>query len=148
MMNPLGRTLIAALSEFTGTVFLTLAALTVASPVIAFAVALTLMVFVYSIGDISGCHLNPAVTVGLVAARQFPLGEGLVHIIAQICGAIAARALVSLALVGLGNYAAASPVAEFMGFGILMLAVAAVTENRSPGRGAASPSAGRSPWVW
>lgn len=131
MTISLNRTLITAGAELVGTLFLTLAALTVVSPFTAFAVGLTLMAFVYTIGGISGCHLNPAVTAGLVAARQFPLGEGVVYIIAQVCGALAAQALVRLGLVGaLGSYGAGGAVAEFLGTGLLMLAVAAVTENK------------------
>lgn len=129
--NDLSRTLIAALSEFTGTFFLALAALSVLPPLTVLAVALTLMVFVYTVGDISGCHLNPAVTAGLVATRQFPLGAGAAYIVAQVAGAMTARAVVVNDLVGtLGSYEAASAVQEFIGFGLLMLAVAAVTENK------------------
>ena len=125
------RTLIAALAEFTGTFFLALAALAVPAPFTVFAVGLVLMVFVYMIGGISGCHLNPAVTVGLCAARQFPVGEGLMYIAAQIVGALLARMLVTQELIGSwGSYESANMVAEFIGFGVLMLAVAAVTEKR------------------
>jgi aquaporin Z len=127
----MNRTLIAALSELTGTFFLALTALIVAAPYTAFAVGLVLLVFVYAIGGISGCHLNPAVTVGLVSARQFPVGEGALYIAAQIGGALLARLLVSQGLVGeWGSYEAGGGFAEFIGFGILMLAVAAVTEKR------------------
>ncbi len=47
----------------------------------------------YAIGHISGCHLNPAVTVGLAAGGRFPGGQVLPYIIAQVIGAIAAAAL-------------------------------------------------------
>ena len=125
------RTLIAALAELTGTFFLALAALAVPAPFTVFAVGLVLLVFVYVIGGISGCHLNPAVTVGLCAARQFPVGEGLMYIAAQIVGALLARMLVTQEWVGSwGSYESANMVAEFIGFGVLMLAVAAVTEKR------------------
>ena len=127
----MSRTLIAALAELTGTLFLALAALAVPAPFTVFAVGLVLLVFVYIIGGISGCHLNPAVTVGLCVARQFPVGEGLVYIAAQIAGALLARLLVMQGLVGeWGSYQSANAVAEFVGFGVLMLAVAAVTEKR------------------
>ena len=52
----------------TGTFFLALAALTVAAPTAPYAVALTLLVFVYVIGGLSGSHLNPAITLGLVVS--------------------------------------------------------------------------------
>ena len=127
----MNRTLIAALSEMTGTFFLTLAALTVSAPDTAFAVGIVLLVFVYAIGSISGAHLNPAVTVGLVAARQFPLVEGALYIAAQIAGALVARVVVAQGWVGeLGSYESGGVAAEFIGFGILMLAVAAVTEKK------------------
>ena len=136
----MNRTMIVALSEFTGTFFLALAALAVPAPLTVFAVGLVLLVFVYAIGGISGCHLNPAVTVGLVSARQFPLGEGLMYIVAQIAAAGVASLLVSHGWFGTwGAYASASAVEEFVGFGMLMLAVAAVTEKRvtSAGSGVA-----------
>lgn len=127
----MNRTAIAALSELTGTFFLTLAALSVPAPLTPFAVGLVLLVFVYVIGGISGCHLNPAVTIGLVSAKQFPIAEGGLYIVAQIVGALLARFVVSQEIIGkLGAYQSASAAAEFIGFGILMLAVAAVTDKK------------------
>ncbi len=127
-----GQTLFAALAELVGTFFLTLVALTVAPPTTAYAVGLTLLVFVYAIGGLSGCHINPAVTVGLVASRRFPLIEGIVYVVAQIAGAMLARFIAGLDLVGklAQDYKAASIGGEFIGFGILMLTVAATTENK------------------
>jgi aquaporin Z len=126
------QTLFAALAELTGTFFLTLVALTVAPPTTAYAVGLTLLVFVYAIGGLSGCHINPAVTVGLVASRRFPLLEGIIYIVAQIGGAMLARLIAGMNLVGklADDYQSASIGAEFIGFGILMLTVAATTENK------------------
>lgn len=126
------QTLFAALTELVGTFFLTLAALTVAAPTTPYAVGLTLLVFVYTVGGLSGSHLNPAVTVGLVASRRFPLVEGLLYVGAQIVGALLARFVAGAGLVGhlTGGYRAASASAEFLGFGILMLAVAAATEKK------------------
>jgi aquaporin Z len=126
------QTLFAALAELTGTFFLTLVALTVAPPTTAYAVGLTLLVFVYAIGGLSGCHINPAVTVGLVASRRFPLLEGIIYIVAQIGGAMLARLIAGMNLAGklADDYQSASIGAEFIGFGILMLTVAATTENK------------------
>lgn len=126
------QTLFAASAEMVGTFFLTLAALTVAAPLTPYAVGLTLLVFVYAIGGLSGCHINPAVTVGLVASKRFPLLEGIIYIVAQIAGALLARFVASLNVVGklAEEYSAASMGAEFLGFGILMLTVAATTENK------------------
>lgn len=115
-----------------GTFFLTLAALTVAAPVVPYAVGLTLLVFGYAVGGLSGCHINPAVTVGLVASRRFPLVEGLIYVAAQVAGALLARLAAGAGLVGhlTGGYRVGSAGAEFIGFGLLMLAVAAATEKQ------------------
>ena len=126
------QTLFASLAELTGTFFLTLAALTVAPPVTPYAVGLTLLVFVYAIGSISGCHINPAVTIGLMASKRFPVIEGIIYVVAQIAGALLARFIAGFGLVGelAEDYNAGSVSSEFIGFGILMLVVAATTENR------------------
>lgn len=57
---------------------------------VALAFGLTVLTMAYAIGHISGCHLNPAVSVGLVAGKRFPASELLPYIIAQVAGAIAA----------------------------------------------------------
>ncbi len=49
---------------------------------VAFAFGLTVMTMAYAIGHISGCHLNPAVTVGLTVAKRFPVSEVVYYIIA------------------------------------------------------------------
>ena len=59
-------------------------------PGIAFAHGLTIMVFAYAFGDISGCHINPAVTVGVAAAGEFPRRNVVPYIVAQIAGAVVA----------------------------------------------------------
>lgn len=126
------QTIFAALAELTGTFFLTLVALTVAPQVTPYAVGLTLLVFVYAIGSLSGCHINPAVTVGLVASRRFPLIEGIMYIVSQIAGAMLARFIAGFGLVGklAEEYKSGSTGAEFIGFGILILTGAATTENK------------------
>ena len=55
---------------------------------VALAFGLTVLTMAYAIGHISGCHLNPAVSVGLFAARRFPGKEVLPYVIAQTLGAI------------------------------------------------------------
>jgi aquaporin Z len=50
----------------------------------------------YAIGHISGCHLNPAVTVGLAAGGRFPTGQIAPYVIAQVAGSIVAAALLYL----------------------------------------------------
>lgn len=131
--NPLGsQAFRSALAELLGTFFLALAALTVAAPLTPFAVGLTLLVFVYAVGSLSGSHLNPAVTVGLVVSRRFPFAHGLLYIVAQVAGALLARLVAGAGLVGeLGHsYQSGTIAAEFVGFGILMITVAATTEKQ------------------
>ena len=60
---------------------------------VALAFGLTLLTMVYAIGPISGCHINPAVTVGLWAAKRFPANEILPYWGAQLSGALIAGAL-------------------------------------------------------
>lgn len=57
---------------------------------VALAFGLTVLTMAYAIGHISGCHLNPAVSVGLVVAKRFPASELLPYIVAQVAGAILA----------------------------------------------------------
>jgi MIP family channel proteins len=59
-------------------------------PAVAFAHGLTIMVFIAAFGDISGCHINPAVTIGLASAGEFPARRVVPYILAQLVGAIAA----------------------------------------------------------
>src|ERR1700742_818178 len=60
---------------------------------VSFAFGLSVVTMAYAIGHVSGCHLNPAVTVGLAAGGRFPAGQILPYVIAQVIGAIAAGAL-------------------------------------------------------
>jgi len=64
---------------------------------VSLAFGLTVLTMAYAIGHISGCHLNPAVTVGLYAGGRFPAREILPYVGAQVAGAIFA-ALVLLAV--------------------------------------------------
>ncbi len=57
---------------------------------VALAFGLTLLTMAYAIGHISGCHLNPAVTLGLCVGRRFPAKDLLPYWVAQVIGAIAA----------------------------------------------------------
>lgn len=57
---------------------------------VALAFGLTVLTMAFAIGHISGCHLNPAVTVGLVLGKRHPGNEALPYIVAQTIGAIAA----------------------------------------------------------
>jgi aquaporin Z len=56
---------------------------------VSLAFGLTVLTMAYAIGHISGCHLNPAVTVGLWAGGRHPAGEVLPYIVAQVLGGVA-----------------------------------------------------------
>jgi aquaporin Z len=66
---------------------------------IAFAFGLSLLAMAYAIGPISGCHINPAVTMGMLVSGNVDFGEAVRYWIAQILGAIAAAGIL-LAIVG------------------------------------------------
>lgn len=55
---------------------------------VSFAFGLTVLTMAYSIGAVSGCHLNPAVTIGLAAAGRHPKAEVIPYIIAQLIGGV------------------------------------------------------------
>jgi aquaporin Z len=63
---------------------------------VALAFGLTVLTMAFAIGHISGCHLNPAVTVGLTVARRFPVSEAVPYIVAQVIGATIGAACVYL----------------------------------------------------
>ncbi|MYZ48357.1 aquaporin Z [Propylenella binzhouense] len=62
---------------------------------VSLAFGLTVVTMAYAIGHVSGCHLNPAVTVGLAAAGRFPAGQILPYVVAQVAGAIVAAGLLA-----------------------------------------------------
>ncbi len=98
---PLGKRLLA---EFIGTYWLVLggcgsAVLAAAFPEVgiglvgvSFAFGLTVLTMAYAIGHISGCHLNPAVSLGLVVGGRFAAKDLGPYVIAQVIGAVAAAA--------------------------------------------------------
>ena len=57
---------------------------------VALAFGLTVLTMAYALGHISGCHLNPAVTLGLVTGKRFPARDFVPYVIAQVVGAVAA----------------------------------------------------------
>ncbi|MFO0750606.1 MAG: aquaporin Z [Myxococcota bacterium] len=78
---------------------------------VSLAFGLTVLTMAYAIGHISGCHLNPAVSVGLWAAGRFPAKDLGPYIVAQVVGAIAAAAVLYLIVTGragaaIGGFAA------------------------------------------
>src|SRR6188768_3578558 len=60
---------------------------------VSLAFGLTVVTMAYAIGHISGCHLNPAVTVGLCVGGRFPKAELLPYIVAQVLGGAAGAAV-------------------------------------------------------
>ena len=56
---------------------------------VALAFGLTVLTMAFAIGHISGCHLNPAISAGLVVGKRFPASDLLPYVVAQVLGAIA-----------------------------------------------------------
>lgn len=75
---------------------------------IAFAFGLSVLTMAYAIGHISGCHLNPAITISMLALGKIPGKDALGYIIAQIAGAIVASALLWLIASGKADYTIAA----------------------------------------
>jgi aquaporin Z len=67
---------------------------------VALAFGLTVLGGVYAFGNVSGCHLNPAVSVGLAVAGRFPIKDLLGYVVAQVLGAIVAAAAILVILKG------------------------------------------------
>lgn len=63
---------------------------------VSLAFGLTVLTMAYAIGHVSGCHLNPAVSIGLCVAKRFPAKELPHYIIAQVLGAIAGAGILYL----------------------------------------------------
>ncbi len=86
---------------------------------VSFAFGLTVVTMAYAIGHISGCHLNPAVTVGLVVGGRFPASEAPLYIILQTVGAILAALLLLLILQGNPAFTLSASSLAVNGFGEL-----------------------------
>lgn len=71
---------------------------------VSLAFGLTLLTMAYSIGHISGCHLNPAVTIGLWAGKRFPAKDIAPYVVAQVVGAFAAAAVIYLIASGKSGF--------------------------------------------
>jgi aquaporin Z len=98
---------------------------------VSLAFGLTVLTMVYTIGPISGCHLNPAVSIGLWAGGRFEAKELLPYILAQVLGAIAASGVLYLIASGAtgfslsdgfasNGYGEHSPGGYSMGSGFIM----------------------------
>ena len=75
---------------------------------VSLAFGLSVVTMAYAIGHISGCHLNPAVTVGLAAGGRFPTKEVLPYIVAQVIGAIIGAGVLYLIASGRIGFSLAS----------------------------------------
>ena len=107
---PLGKR---AIAEFFGTFWLVFggcgaAVLAAGFPAVgigfagvALAFGLTVLTMAFAIGHISGCHLNPAISLGLVVGKRFPASDLVPYVIAQVAGAIVAAGV--LFIVASGN---------------------------------------------
>lgn len=84
---------------------------------VSLAFGLTLLTMCYAIGHISGCHINPAVTFGLVAGGRFPGNELVPYVIAQVLGGIAAGAVLYMIATGKAGFDASSGFAS-NGYGL------------------------------
>ncbi len=71
---------------------------------VSLAFGLTVLTMAYAIGHISGCHLNPAVSIGLWAGGRFPAGELLPYIISQVAGGVLAGATLYLIASGKAGF--------------------------------------------
>jgi aquaporin Z len=74
---------------------------------ISFAFGLALIGMAYGIGPVSGCHINPAVSLGAVAAGRMSMGEAITYIIAQVAGAIVAALVLMIIATGKADYSVA-----------------------------------------
>src|SRR5271167_1512720 len=119
---------------------------------VALAFGLTVLTMAFAIGHISGCHLNPAISLGLVAGKRFPASELAPYVVAQVAGAIAASGVLFVIASGNANfdvsrgfaangYGVHSPggysllagaVAEIVLTMFFLLVIMGATDNRAP----------------
>ena len=71
---------------------------------VSLAFGLTVLTMAYAIGHISGCHLNPAVSIGLWAGGRFPAGQLLPYIVAQVVGGVVAGGVLYLIASGKAGF--------------------------------------------
>ncbi|WP_377702926.1 aquaporin Z [Pseudoduganella sp. UC29_71] len=79
---------------------------------VSLAFGLTVLTMAYAIGHISGCHLNPAVSIGLWAGGRFPASKLLPYIVAQVLGGIAAGGVLYLIASGKAGFSLAGGLAS------------------------------------
>ncbi len=74
---------------------------------VSLAFGLSVVTMAYAIGHISGCHLNPAVTIGLAAGGRFPTNQILPYVVAQVVGGIVAAAVLYVIASGTADFSLA-----------------------------------------
>jgi aquaporin Z len=84
---------------------------------VSFAFGLTVLTMAYAVGHISGGHFNPAVTVGLFAARRIPASDVLPYIVAQVIGAVLGAGVLYLIASGQAGFDAAASGFAANGYG-------------------------------
>jgi aquaporin Z len=118
---------------------------------VALAFGLTVLTMAFAIGHVSGCHLNPAVSVGLVVAKRFSIADLPAYVIAQVLGAVAGSGVLYLIASGkpgftLGGFASngygdhspggysllACFVAEVVLTAFFLLIILGATDERAP----------------
>jgi aquaporin Z len=119
---------------------------------VALAFGLTVLTMAYAIGHVSGCHLNPAVSVGLMVGKRFPASDLLAYIVAQVAGGIAGAAVLYVIASGKAGfdvtagfasngYAEHSPggysllaclIAEIVLTWMFLMIILGVTDKRAP----------------
>jgi aquaporin Z len=117
---------------------------------VSFAFGLTVLTIAYSLGSISGAHLNPAVTIGLFVGGRIKANEILPYIIAQILGGIAAAGVLYIIVTGngsvIGDFAAngygdhspgkysmvAAMVTEFVMTFMFLIIILGSTDDKAP----------------
>jgi aquaporin Z len=85
---------------------------------VSLAFGLTVMTMAFALGHISGCHLNPAVSIGLWTGGRFPASEVLPYIAAQVTGGIAGAAILYVIATGLSGFDASASGFASNGFGV------------------------------
>lgn len=84
---------------------------------VSLAFGLTVLTMAYAVGHISGCHLNPAVTLGLVTGGRFPAKEALPYMVSQVLGGALGAAILYAIASGKADFSLASGFAS-NGYGI------------------------------
>ena len=126
---------------------------------VSLAFGLTVLTMAYAIGPISGCHLNPAVSIGLWAAKRFPADKLLPYIVAQVFGGVIAGGVLYVIATGApgfdiargfasNGYGAHSPggysmtaalVCEVVMTAFFLIVILGSTDSRAPGQFAPIP---------